>query len=76
MWQVQETDVHTLMSLFDDLAHADFESESAFNLTEASLLKVSAGLNHLGQEFAAVGNTDLDAMFLKRQDEKKGSVRL
>ncbi|KAL6759437.1 hypothetical protein V8C86DRAFT_2575142 [Haematococcus lacustris] len=117
---VQETDVHTLMSLFDDLAHADFESESAFNLTEASLLKllqlsqllmqylqwtteqsnqqqqlltedraalgaalhtipglslkqVSAGLNHLGQEFAAVGNTDLDAMFLKvRAQERQG----
>ncbi|GFH32633.1 hypothetical protein HaLaN_31881 [Haematococcus lacustris] len=29
------------MCLFDDLAHADFESESAFNLTEASLLKAA-----------------------------------
>lgn len=38
--QVQETDTRSLTELYNDLAFADLESDSSYNLTEANLLKV------------------------------------
>lgn len=38
--QIAETDTRSLMELFADVAHADLEAESGYNLTEANLVKV------------------------------------
>lgn len=38
--QVQETDTRNLMDLYGEVAYADLEKESVYDLTEPNLLKV------------------------------------